>query len=75
MGVTGMNEIIDTKEAARRLGIGPERVRQLCEAGRVEGAYRIGERNRASWRIPVRKDGLPDVIPGERKGPPLKRRT
>ena len=37
--------------------ISARRVRVLCEEGRVRGARRIGEGNRALWQIP---EGAPD---------------
>jgi excisionase family DNA binding protein len=61
---------IGTTEAAERLGVTERRVRQLCAGGRIRGAYLIGK----TWIIPVRNDGLPDVIPA-RRGRPLKRQT
>ena len=41
------NEKLTTSEAARRLGYGPEAVREMCESGQLD-AYR---RPRGHWRI------------------------
>ena len=45
----GMNEIGTAQDAADVLGISPTRVRQLCKAGRVRGAKRMG----VQWIIPL----------------------
>jgi excisionase family DNA binding protein len=43
-------EWIGAAEAARLLGCSPFRVRQLCELGKIEGAWQIDVGGR--WRIP-----------------------
>jgi len=52
--------MIGTKEYAQLHGLSQVRVRQLCEAGRIPGAQKVGK----TWIIP--EDALP--IPA-RKGP------
>lgn len=53
---------IDTREAARRLGVTPARVRQLIKAGRLP-ATRLGRdwaiEERHLSKVAVRKDGRP----------------
>ncbi len=39
---------IDTREAARRLGVSRRHVNDLCEDGELEGAFRSGRK----WCIP-----------------------
>lgn len=70
-----MANTIGSIEAARRLGITRQRVRMLCERGRIAGAYQVGEPPRVTWRIPVRANGLPHVLGGGRSGPPSNGRT
>ena len=43
---------ITTKEAAEIAGLAPVYVRQLAARGDIEGAYKVGEGNRASWYVP-----------------------
>jgi excisionase family DNA binding protein len=43
-------EVVTTGEAARRLGgVSATTVRNMCEHGELEGAYKVG----TWWRIPV----------------------
>ena len=53
-----MANTIGSIEAARRLGITRQRVRMLCERGRIAGAYQVGEPPRVTWRIPVRANEI-----------------
>lgn len=56
-------DLLTTAQAARALGISPQRLRTLLDAGRLPGAYRLGW----AWVIPpaaleavrVRKTGRP----------------
>ena len=45
-GVMGFRNLLDTKEAATRLGISEQRVRQFCEEGR------LGTKFAGRWVIP-----------------------
>ena len=54
--------LIDTKEAARRLGVTPTRVQQLLLAGRIPSATKIGGQ-RGMWVIEVPDDAPPKVLP------------
>ncbi|MEB3180422.1 MAG: helix-turn-helix domain-containing protein [Nostocaceae cyanobacterium] len=47
---------VGTTEAATRLGICAQRVRQLLQAGRIVGAVKVGR----FWQIPLRK-GMPVI--------------
>lgn len=44
-------EVVGTARAARWLGLGERRVRQLCEAGRLPGAYQFAPGSK--WLIPA----------------------
>ena len=44
----GMGKMIDSAEAAKRLGVDPSRVRQLCRERRIAGAKLLGR----SWYLP-----------------------
>ena len=44
-----MDELINTAEAAQRLGISEDWIRKLCAQGRIPGAKKIGR----DWLIPV----------------------
>ncbi|MEB3181377.1 MAG: helix-turn-helix domain-containing protein [Nostocaceae cyanobacterium] len=48
---------VGTTEAATRLGICAQRVRQLLQAGRIVGAVKVGR----FWQIPLR-NGMPVII-------------
>jgi len=65
-----MSRLVPLAEAAARLGIRPRWLRQLCADGRVPGAERTGEGNRATWRVPVRR-GRVDVTEVQRGRPKL----
>jgi hypothetical protein len=43
------NEYISAKEAALKWGITDRRVQVLCEQGRIEGIFRLGN----AWAIPA----------------------
>ena len=58
-----MMETIGTTEATFRLGISPQRVRQLLKDNRIKGAKKVN----GFWVIPV-KNGMPQVTE-RRKGP------
>lgn len=58
--------IIDTKEAARRLGVSRMRVVQLLNEGRIANAQKIGGQ-RGVWVIEVEDDAPPVVIGGDRR--------
>ena len=58
-----MKETIGTTEAAFRLGISTQRVRQLLKDNRIQGAKKVN----GTWVIPVKK-GMPQVKEC-RKGP------
>ena len=60
------NEKLTTSEAARRLGYGPEAVREMCESGQLD-AYR---RPRGHWRIDA--DSIDRLI--ESSKPKVRRR-
>ena len=62
-------ELIDTKEAARRLGVSPTRVQQLLLTGRIAGATKLGEQ-RGTWVIEVETGLAPAVIGGDRRRKP-----
>ena len=51
-----MEETIGTKEATFRLGISPQRVRQLLKNNRIKGAQKID----GTWVIPV-ENGIPKI--------------
>lgn len=53
--------IINTKEAARRLGISPTRVQQLLLQGRIVNGQKIGGK-RGIWIIEVDGNEAPVVI-------------
>jgi hypothetical protein len=58
--------IIDTKEAARRLGVSQTRVIQLLLAGRIPNATKLGGQ-RGVWAIEVEGDVPPEIIGGDRR--------
>jgi len=49
--------MITTAQAAKILGITRTRVLQLCRAGRIEGAEKVGR----DWLIPARFRRLPST--------------
>ena len=53
--------LIDTMEAARRLGLSRMRIIQLLNEGRIAGATKIGGQ-RGVWVIEVDGDAAPEVI-------------
>jgi len=53
--------IIDTQEAARRLGVSPTRVQQLLLQGRIPGGQKIGGQ-RGVWVIEVDGDEAPVIV-------------
>ncbi|MGK7939020.1 MAG: DNA-binding protein [Crocosphaera sp.] len=55
---------IGTTQAACRLHLSVQRVRQLAIDGRIEGAFKEGRR----WKIPVSDSGMP-TISRKKKGP------
>lgn len=57
-----MKTMGSTQEVADHLGVSAERVRQLCKAGRVMGAERVGR----DWVIPWPPVVL-DVSPSNRR--------
>lgn len=60
--------VIDTIEAARRLGVSRMRVVQLLQAGRIPGGQKVGGQ-RGVWIIEVPDDQPPVVLPsGKRPG-------
>ena len=42
-------EIMTTEQAGKLWGVTPRRVSELCRAGRINGAYKIG----TSWVMPA----------------------
>jgi hypothetical protein len=58
--------LIDTHEAARRLGITPTRVQQLLLAGRIVGGQKVGGQ-RGLWVIDVPDDQPPTVLSSGKK--------
>lgn len=56
------NDWLTTIEAGQRLGITPARIRQLCQAGRIVGAQKVGR----DWVIP----DPPQVEPGSHGSTP-----
>lgn len=50
------------EKAASALGISSRRLRQLCKAGRVKHARRVG----GSWLLRVNKQGIPNIRVGTR---------
>ena len=61
---------ITAVEAASRLGIAPRTMRQLCAAGRVVGARRVGIYPAQTWVIPVGPGGRPVMRRSLRGRPP-----
>lgn len=59
--------IIDTSEAARRLGVGRCRVIQLIREGRVQGAVKVGRGDRGVWAIEVDGDAEPVILPSPQR--------
>ena len=53
--------LIDTKEAARRLGVSTVRVIQLLREGRIVGGQKVGGQ-RGVWVIEVPDDQPPVII-------------
>ena len=51
------NEYISAKEAASKWGITGRRVQALCEHGRIEGVFRLGN----AWAISVNADKPKDA--------------
>ncbi len=45
----GTMEIMTTEQAGKLWGVTPRRVSELCRAGRITGAYKIG----TSWVMPA----------------------
>lgn len=58
--------LIDTKEAARRLGVSQMRVVQLLNEGRIPNATKLGGQ-RGVWVIEIEDDAPPVVIDGDRR--------
>lgn len=58
--------MIDTKEAARRLGLSRMRVVQLLNEGRIPNASKFGGQ-RGIWVIEVEGDAAPVIIDGDRR--------
>jgi len=58
--------LIDTKEAARRLGVSTVRVIQLLREGRIVGGQKIGEQ-RGVWVIEVNGDEAPVILSPTKK--------
>jgi hypothetical protein len=54
--------IIDSHEAARRLGISTCRIKQLLRANRIHGSKKIGGR-RCAWIIEIPEYGKPVILP------------
>lgn len=60
--------LIDTKEAAKRLGVSTVRVIQLLRENRIIGGQKIGGQ-RGVWVIEVDGDAAPVILPSI-KNPP-----
>ena len=45
-------DIMTTEQAGKRWGVTSRRVSELCRAGRIPGAYKIG----AAWVMPVNSE-------------------
>jgi len=60
--------IIDSKEAARRLGISTVRITQLLRSNRITGGQKIGGQ-RGVWVIEVPDDQPPAILPPTKKPP------
>ena len=58
--------MIDTQEAASRLGLSRMRVVQLLNEGRIPRATKIGGQ-RGVWIIEVEGDATPVIIGGDRR--------
>jgi excisionase family DNA binding protein len=58
--------MIDTNEAARRLGLSRMRVVQLLNEGRIPNASKFGGQ-RGIWVIEVEGDAAPKVLGGNRR--------
>jgi excisionase family DNA binding protein len=54
--------LIDTGEAAKRLGVSTMRVIQLLHSGRIEGGQKIGGQ-RGVWVIEVDGAAAPTILP------------
>lgn len=54
--------VIDTKEAARRLGVSTMRVIQLLKEERIPNATKVGGQ-RGVWVIEVQGEETPTVLP------------
>jgi hypothetical protein len=65
-GGKNVEPMIGTVEAAKRLGITPNRVAVFCEEGRIEGAQKIGK----TWVIPP---ASLEKLPRKRTGRPTRR--
>ena len=50
-------EYMSAKEAAAKWGITDRRVQVLCEQGRIEGIFRLGN----AWAIPANAEKLKDA--------------
>jgi hypothetical protein len=61
--------LIDTKEAARRLGVSQTRVVQLLLECRIPNATKLGGQ-RGTWAIEVEGETAPKVLPGKKAGRP-----
>lgn len=57
--------LLTVREAAERLGVTPQRVHQLIEAGRVTAHQPSGG---VRWFIPLTEDGSLPVAPGKKRG-------
>lgn len=53
---------LSATEAAELLGVSPQRMRNLLQNDRVEGARKIHQ----VWVVPVFEDGLPRITKGKR---------
>ena len=51
------NEFMSAKEAASKWGITDRRVQVLCEQGRIEGIFRLGN----AWAIPANAEKPKDA--------------
>ena len=46
-----MSDVVGTAKAAKWTGISERRIRELCEQGRIEGAYQFARNSK--WLIPA----------------------
>lgn len=63
--MTSKNPVISVNQAAEKWGISRRRVNQLCQDGRVDGAYKLSARG---WAIPSDTPKPCDARYGKRKG-------